>query len=435
MSATITRRAFTKIPAAAALEALVPLRRADAAEAGWRVGLARVCTSPKQPVWMQGYMQKSRFRPFDGKLSDLFAKALAVEDAAGGRAVLITVDLCVLRRKEAEEFVRHIAQATGLKRRQILINLSHTHSGPVVGVADASRFPMTEADHNLTVAYTETLKRKLAETAAAALADLKPAQMSLGVGSADFVINRRLYDKQGAYRGMGPNHDAYVDRTIPVLRVDSPDGTLRALIFGCACHAVTLTGKNLKLCGDYPGFAQQYIEDRHAGCQAMFVTGFAADANTHPRGTAEMARNQGRSLADEVCRVANGRLQPVRGPLRVERTTVDLPLERFPRARLEELNSGPGYMAHNAERLLALLNESKPVPTRYEAPIAVWQFGPDLTLVALSGEVVCDYVPLLQEALGPDRLWLAGYSNCVFGYLPSARIVREGGYEARGEWH
>ncbi|MBM4094908.1 MAG: hypothetical protein FJ276_36685 [Planctomycetes bacterium] len=32
-------------------------------------------------------------------------------------------------------------------------------------------------------------------------------------------------------------------------------------------------------------------------------------------------------------------------------------------------------------------------------------------------------------ASGPG-VWVAGYSNDVFAYLPSARVPREGGYEA-----
>jgi len=432
MNETITRRTFTKTGAATTLGLLGSVRTTDAAESGWRVGLARVCITPAEPIWLQGYAAKVRYRPFDGKLSDLHAKAMALEDRDGNRAVLITADLCILRRKESDEVFADLMQATGLERRQILVNLSHTHSGPIIGRSDLRRFPMPEADQKRTIRYTEILKRKLVKVAADALADLKPARLSYDVGKADFVMNRRLYDENGNYRGMGPNPDKYVDRTVPVLRVDSPDGTLRALLFGCACHAVTLTGKNLKVCGDYPSFAQQGIEDRHRGCQAMFATGFAGDANTHPRGTVEMARKQGRSLADEVCRVARGKLQPVRGPLRCERATVDLPLQQPPRKQLEQWAKGPSYMAHNAKPLLDLLNRKKPLPARCSIPIAVWQFGQDLTLVALSGEVVSDFVPLLRKAIGPDRLWLAGYTNRVFGYLPSARIVREGGYEARG---
>jgi hypothetical protein len=65
-------------------------------------------------------------------------------------------------------------------------------------------------------------------------------------------------------------------------------------------------------------------------------------------------------------------------------------------------------------------------------PVALWQFGGDLTLAALGGEPVGDYVPLIEGAIGPLRLWVAGYCGDVFGYVPTARILREGGYETRG---
>src|SRR5206468_11650323 len=91
-----------------------------------------------------------------------------------------------------------------------------------------------------------------------------------------------------------------------------------------------------------------------------------------------------------------------------------------------------GIQAWNARRMLEALDRGEKLPTRYNCPVAVWQFGGDLTLVGLSGEVVVDYVGLLEKALGPNRLWVAAYCNDVFGYLPSARVLQEGGYETRG---
>src|SRR5207245_10448269 len=78
------------------------------------------------------------------------------------------------------------------------------------------------------------------------------------------------------------------------------------------------------------------------------------------------------------------------------------------------------------------LDRGETLPATYDCPVAVWQFGTYLTLVALSGEVVVDYVPLIQQAIGPLQLWLAAYCNDVFGYFPSARVLKEGGYECRG---
>ena len=405
-------------------------------EADLRVGLASVSITPDQPVWLYGYAGKARFRPFQGVLDDVYAKAMAIQGSHGEPAVLITADLCVLREPEETALCEAVMRRTGLARRQILLNWSHTHSGPMIGTSDLNRYPVPEQDLRETKAYTDTLWNKLADVAAAALADIKPARLSWGVGEIDFVASRRLFHQDGRYRGMGPNPDRYADRTVPVLRIDSPDGRLRGLVFGCACHAVTLGADSVKLSGDYPGFARRYVERQLPGVEALFMQGCGADANPHPRATPDqeqLVRRQGDRLGAEVCRVAAGELQPVHGPLRVEFVRIDLPMKPPPpRQRLEELAKGPFWQSHNARRIIEAHQRNDPIPTHYPAPLALWQFGHDLTLVGISGEVVSDYVPLVAETIGPDRLWVAGYSNQVFGYLPSAKVVGEGGYETLG---
>lgn len=398
-----------------------------------RVGLARVCITPDRPLWLHGYASKPRFRPFEGKLNDLYAKALAIEDARGERAVLITIDLCTLRAAEAKALFGRLTEKTGLQRRQLLVNFSHTHSAPIIGASDLSRYPMSEEDRQATLAYTARLYNQLADVARAALADLKPATLAWGTGKCGFVRNRRLYDANGAYRGMGPNPDKPVDDVVPVLRVSSSEGQARAIVFGCACHAVTLGQESLKLSGDYASFAQEEVEASNPGVQAMFVQGCGADANSDPRCGPEAEKNvrlQGQNLAAEVCRVTKGSLEPVRGPLQVKFSEVDLPLKPVPPAA--QLKKMSGTLAHNAKRMLAALERGEPLPSHHKHPLAVWQFGADLTFVGLSGEVVSGYVPLVKRSLGGDRLWIAGYSNEVDGYLPDATIVAEGGYEARG---
>jgi hypothetical protein len=85
--------------------------------------------------------------------------------------------------------------------------------------------------------------------------------------------------------------------------------------------------------------------------------------------------------------------------------------------------------------MLERLKKGEALPASYRAPITVWQFGSDLTLVGLPGEVVVDYVRLIEEAIGPMKLWVSAYCNDTFGYVPSARVLREGGYETRGLYH
>jgi hypothetical protein len=401
------------------------------AEDAWRAGVAEVKITPEAPVHLSGYA--SRNRPFEKVATDLYAKALALEDAGGRRAVLVTTDLTGFRRDVAEPLCERIAEKTGLRREQILLNSSHTHSGPVLTLNPGARGNLTAEEAAKCVAYTRWMQDRVFEAAAGAVAKLEPARLAWGRGKVDFVMNRRQR-VQGKIV-LGTNPDGPVDRTVPVLRVTSPEGKLRAVVFGAACHNTTLTSENYELCGDYAGFAQKTIGERHSGAVAMFVLGCAGDANPHPRGTMEAARRHGDALADEVGRVLGGALAPVAGPLRAAFERVDLPL-RPPPPREELVNmleTSPVWQHDAVRRMLSRMDRGEELPKAYSAPVAVWQFGRDLTFVGLSGEVVVDYVRLIEDALGrPERLWIAAYCNDKFGYFPSKRVLEEGGYEAQG---
>ncbi|HMC89324.1 MAG TPA: hypothetical protein VKI17_07235, partial [Gemmataceae bacterium] len=150
------------------------------------------------------------------------------------------------------------------------------------------------------------------------------------------------------------------------------------------------------------------------------------------RGTMAWSREHGAALSKEVGRVLDTKLRPIHGSLRVAFDRAALPLQTPPsRSELEKRAARRDIQAWVAKQMLTSLDRGDKLPVDYTCPFAVWQLG-DLTLVGLPGEVVVDYVGLLEKALGPNRLWLAAYCNDVFGYLPSARVLAEGGYETRG---
>jgi hypothetical protein len=405
-----------------------PASAATAAPAEWKVGLARVKITPRQPVMLSGYA--SRNRPFDKVTTDLYAKALALEDSAGNLAVLVTTDLLGLPAAVAEPVCKRLSAKTGLKRAQILLSSSHIHTGPALNASIAGE-SSSPGEAQRTIAYTRELQDQLVEVIVQALKERRPGRLSWGSGVANFVLNRRQWTPRGVVLGHNPRGPA--DRTVPVLRIDNPDGTLRAVLFGAATHNTTLFPQCYEVCGDYAGFAQAYLEQQHPGARALFMLGFAGDSDPYPRGTMELARAHGSALGKEVERVLGTKLQPIAGPLHVAFGYADLPLQEPPRAELVKQAAQKNSLeAGIARQMLRALDRGESLPKQYSCPVAVWQLGNDLTLVALSGEVVVDYVALLEKALGPNRLWLAAYSNDVFGYVPSARVLGEGGYETRG---
>jgi neutral ceramidase len=396
----------------------------------WKVGLAQASITPEEPTPLAGYAH--RRSPHESVTTDLFVKAMAIEDAAGQRALVITGDILGFTGEVSEAICGRIAEQTGISRESILLNGSHTHYAPVASPHVAHLYD--ESSKSAILRYVERLKSKTLEAAVEALSSMEPARLSWGTGFAPFVANRREFTDAGVKLGFNPR--GLVDRSVPVLRVDDSEGPLRAVFFSAAAHNVTIDNNSLSIDAGYAGYAQAYIEREHPGVQAMFMTGCAGDANTYPCGTTELARQHGATLGAEVCRVLNDRLSPVRGPLRIAFERVDLPLQEFgSRSEVEKVldNKAPHKpQKFFVQHALELLDEGKPLPTHYNAPFTLWQFGDDLTLVGLSGETVVDYVPMVERSLGPLQLWVAGYCNDLFGYLPSARVLDEGGYETRG---
>lgn len=424
--------------ARAALAALMWLNlgAAEAAETtgGWRAGVATAAITPEDNIWLGGYA--ARVRPAEGKAQDLFAKALALEDGRGGRFVFVTIDaIGVTRtlRKGVEEKVRGAYQ---LQPHEFLLNASHTHSGPeyrparVPGDADGKWVRAAEA-------YAKRLEAELTALVGRALADLKPARVSYARARAGFAMNRRL-PQPGAEPRNAPHPDGPVDHDVPVLRVESGaagasgSGSLRAVLFGYACHNTTLTQTGYQYCGDYAGFAQEYLQADRPGTVAMFITGCGGDQNPYPRGTLELARAHGRTLATAVEAALATQARPVSGALRGAMAEIELSYAGPPRREDYErrVSAKDKQEAAHAKRMIERIEREGSLPKSYPYPLQVVRLGDELTLVALSGEVVVDYsLRLKRELGGPAKLWVAAYCNDVMGYIPSERVLREGGYE------
>ncbi len=399
----------------------------------WKAGTATVVITPERPLTLLGYTDRKG--PFEGVADDLSARALALEDAQGRRAVLVAADLVAFQSAIVTDAVtRRIAERTGLGRERLIFNASHTHTGPVVSLdpnlkLNVAHPDMTPEQAEATIAYTRRLQDQLVDLVERALASLRPAKLSWAAGRTKVPTSRRLPKSGGVV--MVPNPAASVDDAVPVLRVDSPEGKPLAVAFGCSCHAVAAGTRNV-ISADYPGYARRVVEERHPGATALFLAGCGGDANPEPRGTIEAARSHGEALGGEVCRVLDGPLAPVVGPLQVAYAQIDLPLQHLSREQIEGYRDRPNFQAWQARHMLAVLDAGERLPTRYTAPVAVWRLGESLTLAALPGEPVAEYATLLRQALGPDGLWISGYNNDCFGYLPTAKVVAEGGHEAIG---
>ncbi|MEO8521917.1 MAG: neutral/alkaline non-lysosomal ceramidase N-terminal domain-containing protein [Acidobacteriota bacterium] len=413
----LNRRTFLQAMGLTALAA--PLARANDAPASWRAGVASLDITPQRSLWMAGFALRKQ--PSQGTALPLHAKALALQAGRGPVAVLVTVDLLGLTAGITDRVAAAVRRRHGIARSALLFNASHTHCGPVVDEQLSVAYDLSAEQWDALREYTAQLERHLIAVIGDAVSRLAPASLASAQGRAYFAANRRV-----AFSPDGP-----VDHAVPILKVDGDAGAPLAIVFGYACHNTTLQDGFVQYHGDYAGVAQAALQRRHPGATALFVMGCGADANPKPRGTIALVEAHGTALADAVDAALPG-ASPIAPALHTAYGTVELPfVDAAARERWHaRLDIDPIYLRRHAALMAGIVRRDGRLPSFQRDPLQVWRFGGrDLTLVALGGEVVVDYAVRLAREHPGQRIWTAGYSNDVFGYVPSRRVLDEGGYE------
>jgi len=269
--------------------------------------------------------------------------------------------------------------------------------------------------------YTRQLIDKMEEVAVAAVKDIRPARISWGIGVSDLAVNRRT-------KG-GP-----VDHDLPVMFVRDLSGSVRAVYFSYACHCVVLS--NNKISGDWAGFAQESVQQLFPGSVALASVGCGADSN--PKSgvvgdAVEKCAALGKELADEMKRISE-KTRPITAKPIVYSTLVRIPFDT-PRTREQwemRSKSADAAIAYHAKINLERMDRGEMLMKEMLYLVQTWAFGEQLAIVFLPGEAVVDYSLRIKREFDRDRIWTNGYSNEERCYLPSERILEEGGYEGGG---
>ncbi len=386
-------------------------------------GAARIDITPDGPIRLSGY--GGRTAPSEGVEDRIFARVLALKDPEGVLTVFIAVDSIGVPEWVRQSVLDDVRDRFAIYHTRLSLSSTHTHSAPCLADSIPNLLVMTPDEEAIVRDYTRSLIKKLIRAVEEALGRLAPATIGWAKGTAGFAKNRR----GGADANGGP-----ADRELPVLVVRDASGKPLAILFNYACHATTLGGEFNRVCPDWPGLAASLIEESHAGAVALPLIGCGADANPNPRGTIENARTHAREIAQEVERLLRGPLAPLGPRVGAQLEYVTLPFGALPNEKELEtrvlLEKTPPHIRRNAQRWLDHLRAGRAIPAGVNYPIQVFAFGGELTMVLLSGEVVVDYSFRLRRELAPRALWITSYTNDVPCYIPSRRILAEGGYEA-----
>lgn len=393
-----------------------------AAEAGrlYQIGVARKDITPAYPIRLSGYaVRKTEATEVAQRL---WTKALAIGSDNEGPALLITVDNIGVPRHVRDTVVRRLQEKNRIAPERVTICSTHSHTTPCLAGNLETLFgePLPPEQRARVERYTAELVDAIEQVALEALRQRKPGRLNWGQSKAGFAANRRT---QG-----GP-----VDHDLPVLTVTDRRGKLRALFTSYACHCTTLGGEFNQVCGDWAGYAQEILESDHPGTVVLVGIGCGADANPHPRTGLGLARQHGQEIAANINALLTRTLTPVTGALTCRTRQLELPFEPLPtRAEWEQRALDKSYSGYHARWTLAKLDRGESLPTRLPYLVQTWNFGNKLAMVFLPGEVVVDYALRLKREFDPARLWVNAYANDVPCYIPSERILREGGYEGGG---
>jgi putative membrane-bound dehydrogenase-like protein len=400
--------------------ACLPASAADPA-LPYKVGVAKVEITPDHAIRLNGF--GFRRTESEGVYQKLHARALAVEDGNKSPVLLMTVDVLGIPADVYDELAKRLEKKAGLKKDRLAVTATHTHTGPMLAGANPTLFGVPiPKEHQANIdKYTPVFLDKLEAVALDALKDRKPAKLEWGAGKATFAMNRRT-------KGGPTDHD------LPVLFVKDEKGKVRAVYLNYACHCVTLSHN--KLGGDWAGYTAAAVEDTFADSVALVAIGCGADQNPNSgvvKDKEDVALGQGREIGAEVKRLSQNFLAPIKGEITAKVTTLELPLAALPtREQWEEKAKRMDAIGHHARVTLAKLNKGDKLPTKISYPVQTLVFGDSLAMVHLPGEVVVDYALRLKKELDGRRLWVTAYANHAPCYIPSERVLKEGGYEGGG---
>ncbi|HAC92923.1 MAG TPA: hypothetical protein DCF63_20170 [Planctomycetaceae bacterium] len=399
----------------------------------WNVGVARAEITPTESVPLAGYGGPTRMSLRVDH--PIWLKALALQYGSGDIHVLVTADLVGLSEQMVQKIAGSAKAKHGLERHRLILNASHNHSCPVTADVLWLYYELTHEQALARDRYTDYVYQQYAEVIDRALANIGPAELHFGHGLAGIAVNRR--------RSRGPDSRSLpgpVDHDVPVLTVISGD-QIKAIVFGYSCHTTALGG--LSVNGDYAGFAQISLERSYSGAICLFVQNCGGDANPLPRirgkdrAAIDLAAMYGEILAEAVRQTVQEGSQKVSGPLQSASQSIELSLQPGPsRPEIQEqLPRLTGMQQREYQHFLNQYTRLGKLPSHVPYPIQVWRLGSQLTWIALTGETVVDYSLAFKEKYGWNTTWVCGYNNDLLSYVPSLRVLREGGYEGTTGMH
>jgi hypothetical protein len=362
-------------------------------------------------VPMAGYGARMG-RPATGVHDPLHAKILFLREGAVQMA-LITCDL----RSITSEFKNQVVEKSssmGFTADNVFMAASHTHDGPSMYPERFWQLQFGVYDPKI----VEAMSTAVAEALKEAVRTATPAKLGFGEARAEGFTRNRRWGYDTAARETAGEKPA-VEPVGWVLRVDSMEGDVRAVLVNFASHPTILPAKNMLLSAEWPGVLQQEIEKAFPGAVALFTNGAQGDQSPQDAQGAddfERMTDYGTRVAGIAAEVARGIETRADVPIGFRGTRPELPALQFPES------AGKKFAAY-----LDAAREGLP----RNAEIQVFRIGAT-ALVGLPGEPILAVGQAVRASVieqGFEGAVVIGLANDYIGYLVNETEYAHGGYE------
>ncbi|WP_409346215.1 neutral/alkaline non-lysosomal ceramidase N-terminal domain-containing protein [Paenibacillus sp. MBLB4367] len=414
-----------------------------------KFGIAKEEITPLEPVFMHGF--GSRTHKSEGLLEPLYMTATMMQ--ADRTFLIVTIDALGSDRSFIVGIKDELKRAFGLSHEEVMINFSHTHHSVFLTGPDPtlrrggysigqSRWAddESELDYAEDMAYYIRLRDTLQRMVGSCYDNLTEGELSMARGTSEFACSRRRPDGAGGVMWM-PYYEGEIDKDLFVLKLSDSTGAVRGIVYCYGCHTTAMSSDNYKFGNDFAGAASAMLEQRYPGAVAIFLQGCAGELKPRPGAVGDefvscdeaRLRQVGDMLAQDVIAVMEyGSFRTVSCQFRAELCDPLLYTEQTSASFYRTIADDPqqdDFHRASARRTIKAF-ENGTIKDRIPFYISVWQLDEETSLIAMEGEVSTEYGLMLKRLFGNGSMIVLGYTNGVFSYVPTRKMIGEGGYEA-----
>lgn len=395
-----------------------------------RFAVGKESITPQWPIQMAGYT--GRTSPSIGVHDLLYSKVLLLDDGLK-KVMFISLDLCMIDRVFVFELKKEIQNKHSLNGEDILVHTIHTHSGPVSFLDEV----VFATDHEEVIKYREFLKQKILRSVDACMSSSFEGTLSIGKGETYIGMSRRQKTINGFQ--IGPDPQTPIDRSTHTLVIHDMDHNIKAILFSCPCHPVVLYPQNLLISADYPGAACRELEHKFPGSAAIFFAGAGADINPailvadHKYRDTFMSDVEftGKVLANDVCNIMRCGMKKVMLALKTHLGEIMLPLGDFKIKEFENMLLSDNERTEEYAKKMLKKIDSMETPKECGLQCAYIELSDDVRIIALEGEI-CNQIGVnIKSHFEEGASMVFGLTNGWVSYIPTKKILNEGGYEAQ----